>query len=182
MSTLDRRTRAEIGRSSNRRGKEAEQAVARWLREHGWPDAQRTVRTGWKVGDHQSRDRGDIDGTRGLCWQVKTSRDDFTDTRVLAVLAATADQAVASGADYGIAIERRAGKTDPGRWWAWMTAGDLYALAETARNPFVLAVPQPVLDVPVRLLLRDLVPLLHAAGYGAPATNPTTNEEGPAAP
>ncbi|GAA1962066.1 hypothetical protein [Amycolatopsis minnesotensis] len=181
MSTLDRQTRAEIGRSSNRRGKEAEQAVARWLREHGWPDAQRMVRTGWKVGDRRSRDHGDIDNTPRLAWQVKISPEDFTDSRVLVVLAATADQAVASGADYGIAIERRVGKTDPGRWWAWITAGDLYALAETARNPFVLAVPQPVLEMPVRLLLRDLVPLLHAAGYGIPATNPTTNEEGPAA-
>ncbi|WP_370944042.1 hypothetical protein AB5J62_33715 [Amycolatopsis sp. cg5] len=169
LSTVDRRTRAEIGRSSNRRGKEAEQALSRWLRENGWPDAQRTVRTGWRVGDRQSRDRGDIDGTPRLCWQVKTSAEDFTDNRVLKVLAATAEQATASGADYGIAVERRAGKTDPGRWLAWITAGDLYALAETARNPFVLAVAQPLLDVPVRLLLRDLVPLLHAAGYGSPA-------------
>ncbi|OXM69657.1 hypothetical protein [Amycolatopsis vastitatis] len=166
MTSLDRRTRAEIGRSSNRRGKEAEQAVARWLREHGWPDAQRTVRTGWRVGDRQSRDRGDIDGTPRLAWQVKTSSADFTDNQVGNVLAAAADQAVASGADYGIAVERRAGKSDPGAWFAWLTAGDLHQLAETARNPDVLTVAGPRLEVPVRLLLRDLAPLLHAAGYG----------------
>ncbi len=165
MSTLDRRSRAEIGRSANRKGKDAEQAVARFLREHGWPDAQRTVRTGWKSGDTRSRDRGDVDGTPGICWQVKTSVEDFTDTRVLRVLAATADQAVASGADLGIVVQRRNGAADPGRWWTWTTAGDLLALADAARNPDVLTVPEPHLSFPVRLMLADLVPLLHAAGH-----------------
>lgn len=165
MTTLDGRTRAEIGRSSNRRGKEAEQAVARYLRENGWPDAQRMVRTGWKVGDRQSRDCGDLDGTPRLCWQVKTSAGDFTDNRVLAVLTATTEQTVASGADYGVTIERRAGKTDPGRWWAWLTARDLHSLMDSAPAT-VLAAPEHRLDAPVRMLLRDLVPLLHAAGYG----------------
>ncbi|WP_103339896.1 hypothetical protein [Amycolatopsis sp. CA-126428] len=167
MTSLDRQTRADIGRASNRRGKTAEQAVARWLREHGWPDAQRTVRTGWRVGDRQSRDRGDIDGTPRIAWQVKTSSSDFTDNQVGKVLAAAADQAVASGADYGIAVERRAGKSDPGHWLAWLTAGDLHAIIETARDPDVLAVAEPRLEVPVRLLLCDLAPLLHAAGYGS---------------
>ena len=162
---LDRRTRREIGRAANRKGKDAEQAVARYLREHGWPDAQRTVRTGWKSGEHHSRDRGDIDGTPGICWQVKTSVDDFTDTRVLRVLAATADQAVASGADLGIVVQRRNGAADPGRWWTWTTAGDLLALAEAARNPDLLAVSEPHLNVPVRTMLADLVPLLHAARH-----------------
>ncbi|WP_158884068.1 hypothetical protein [Amycolatopsis anabasis] len=179
MTSLDRRTRADIGRAANNKGKEAERAVARYLREHGWPDAQRMVRTGWKTGDRASRDRGDIDGTPGLCWQVKTSAGDFTDHRVLDVLAETADQAVASGADYGIAVERRAGKTNPGRWWAWMPAGDLYNLVENARYPDVLTASGPDLNVPVRLLLRDVVTLLNAAGYGAPATTDTTPEESP---
>ena len=176
MSTLDHQTRSEIARASNRRGKEAEQAVARWLREHGWPDAQRTVRTGWRAGDHQSRDRGDIDGTPRLAWQVKTSASDFTDTGVRNVLAATTEQAVAAGADYGIAVERRVGKTSPGRWHAWMTAGDLHNLTQTARKPDMLTTTEPRLDVPVRLLLEDLAPLLYAAGYGTPATTEADRE------
>lgn len=166
MTTLDRQTRAEIGRASHRRGKEAEQALTRWLRTRGWPDAQRTVRTGWRVGDQRSADRGDIDGTPRLAWQVKTAAADFTDTAVLAVLAGTADQAVAAGADYGIVVQRRIGKTDPGRWHAWITAADLHSLIETAREPDRLPTVEPRLDAPVRMLLRDLVPLLHAAGYG----------------
>jgi hypothetical protein len=82
------------------------------------------------------------------------------------VLTAAADQAIASGTDYGIAIERRAGKSDPGHWLAWLTAGDLHDLIEAAPDPHVLTAAEPHLEVPVRLLLRDFAPLLHAAGYG----------------
>lgn len=172
MNTLDGRTRAEIGRSANRKGKDAEQAVARYLREHGWPGAQRMVRTGWKVGDQVSRDHGDITGTARLCWQVKTSASDFTDSRVLRVLAGTVDQAVAGGADYGIAIERRAGKTNPGRWFAWLSARDLAALL----SPAGATVAGRDETAPVRMLLEDLVPLLHAAGYGQPHSPQATAE------
>ena len=47
-----------------------------------------------------------------------------------------------------------------------MTAGHLHNLIETARAPHAVAIAETRLEVAVRLLLRDLAPLLHAAGYG----------------
>ncbi|AXB41277.1 MULTISPECIES: hypothetical protein [Amycolatopsis] len=63
-------------------------------------------------------------------------------------------------------VQRRDGKSDPGTWWAWLPAGDLAALIEFARDPDAVQVPNARLAVPVRLELADLLPLLHAAGYG----------------
>lgn len=169
VSTPDLRTRADIGRSSNNRGKDAERAVARYLAANGWPDAARMVRTGWKVGDKVARDRGDIDGIGPLCVQVKVRSTELSDNGVKAVLAQAADQAVAAGADLAFVVERRSGKADPEHWWAWLYVGDLYVLIESERDPNVLVVTMPQMNVPTRLRLGDLVTLLHRAGYGVAA-------------
>lgn len=166
VSTLDSRTRAEIGRSSNNRGKEAEQRVARYLAANGWPAAKRTVRTGWRVGDKVARDCGDIDGIGSLCCQVKVRSTELSDNGIKDVLAQAADQAVAAGADLGFVVERRAGKSDPEHWWSWLYVGDLYVLIESERDPNVLVVTMPQMNLPTRLRLGDLVTLLHRAGYG----------------
>lgn len=85
---------------------------------------------------------------------------------ILTVLAETTKQAVAAGADYGILVQRRDGKSDPGSWWAWLTVGDLAWLIETSRNPDVLLPADQLWDKPARMELADLLPLLHRAGYG----------------
>lgn len=85
---------------------------------------------------------------------------------VLGVLAATAEQAVAAAADYGIVVQRRDGKSDPGAWWAWLPVGDIASLIDAARNPDVLQLADPTLAMPARMELGDLVPLLRRAGYG----------------
>jgi Holliday junction resolvase-like predicted endonuclease len=169
MSNIDSRTRAQIGRTSRRKGIDAEQAVARYLAERGWPGAKRRVRTGWKVGDKVARDEGDIDGIDPLCCQVKTRSTELSDNGIRAVLAEAADQAVAAGADIPFVVERRAGKSDPGHWWAWLYVGDLYNLIESGRNPDVLTVTTPLITEPARLRLADLVTLLHRAGHGVAA-------------
>ncbi|WP_394360706.1 hypothetical protein [Amycolatopsis sp. SB7-3] len=84
------------------------------------------------------------------------------------ILGQTAEQAVTAGADYGVLVQRRDGKSDPGDWWVWLPAGDLAALIETARDPEIVQVTDPRHTMPVRLELADLLPLLHAAGYGEP--------------
>lgn len=73
---------------------------------------------------------------------------------------------MAAGADYGVLVQRRDGKSDPGDWWAWLPAGDLAALIDAARTPDVLRAADPRHVMPVRLELADLLPLLRAAGYG----------------
>ncbi|MFK0249254.1 hypothetical protein ACIQUM_31535 [Amycolatopsis azurea] len=84
------------------------------------------------------------------------------------ILGQTTGQAVAAGADYGVLVQRRDGKSDPGDWWVWLPAGDLAALIETSRDPEIVRVADPRHTMPVRLELADLLPLLHAAGYGEP--------------
>ena len=64
-------TASARGRSNMSKGKAAERAVARWLRENGWPQADRAVRTGYRSSLRTSDDPGDIVGTPGLAWQVK---------------------------------------------------------------------------------------------------------------
>lgn len=49
-----------------RRGTAAETAVAAYLQENGWPYAERRSLAG-------ALDKGDISGTPGLCWEVKST-------------------------------------------------------------------------------------------------------------
>lgn len=129
-----RRTRAEIGRFEQpaRKGRRAGRRPLLTRARLTQRATHRPNRS--ETGDRHSRDRGDIDGTPGLCWQVKTSTDAFTHTAVLGVLSATADQAVASGADYGIAVQRRAGKRDPADGGPGRLRATLYTLVENVRS------------------------------------------------
>ncbi|MER7009935.1 hypothetical protein ABT324_00705 [Saccharopolyspora sp. NPDC000359] len=165
--TTTTRSRSEIGRANNRKGKNTERrVVAGYLRESGWPDAERKPDPGWRSTDRACPDLGDIRGTDRLVWQVK-DRTDLSGLDIVRILAETAEQAIAAGADYGIVIQRCAGKADPGRWWAWLPVGDLAALVAAGQHDWP-AVLDPQLQVPARVELADLVPLLHAAGYGTP--------------
>ena len=141
------------------KGKAAERAVARWLRENGWPQADRAVRTGYRSSLRTSDDPGDIVGTPGLAWQVK----DCGTLTIPAWMAETATQATASGADFGILVVKQRGKASPGRWFAYVTAWEFHILLGGEKNS-----PTPVhADFPVRMELGELVPLLHVAGYGS---------------
>lgn len=159
------KSRAYLGRTNRARGIQAERDLARYLRAHGWPDAERTIATGMRTRDRARADRGDITGTPGLVWQVKYHTRDLIGATLVKALYATAEQTVAAGADYGFLIQRRDGKADPGMWWAHLPLGDLTTLAmrDTERIP-----DHAALMVPTRLALCHVVDLLHAAGY---ATN-----------
>jgi hypothetical protein len=159
------RSRAEIGRANRTRGIATERDVARYLRVNGWPDAERKPDTGWSTRDRTSPDAGDIRNTPGLAWQVK-SAPELTGEKLTTAMRQAADQAVAAGADYGIVMHRRAGKASPALWWAYLPLGDLSALLTGQGRPLV---DDPIWDAPVRLLLGNLVQLLHRAGYGTPA-------------
>lgn len=159
------RTRADIGRANRDKGQRAERDLSRWLRVHGWPNAERKWDNGWQAIDRRSADLGDIRGTPRLVWQSKV-RDQTPTSRELArMLADAADQACAAEADYGILVLRRTGKANPGDWWAYVSAGDIASLIVTAGG---LPAPVPELrnQVPVCLELAALLTLLHAAGYG----------------
>lgn len=149
------RTHSDIGRANNRKGKDRERKVVRYLREHGWPDADRTGHEAYRTATRTRADRLDITGTPGLVWSVK----DDASAQTRAWLAEVEHVCLRQNADLGMLVVRRFGKASPGQWWAWMTYSSLIVL-ETHR------VPRHQQHVPVRLELGDLVPMLHHAGYG----------------
>jgi len=153
-------SRAALGRASARKGKETERMVAAYLRDHGWPQAERMVRTGWRNRARTEQDPGDIRGTPSLVGQVK-STPSLSDVDIRRALDETAEQATA--ADYGVLVQRRNGKSDVGRWWAWLPLLDVCALS-TGEEKFLSR--NGNLDAPLRMQVGALVALLHRAGYG----------------
>lgn len=138
------------GAANRRKGHDAERALVTWLRANGWPHAERSVRTGFRSGDRELPDTGDVDGTPGIVWQVKNvARED-----IAAWLTETEAQRTAARAHFGVLVQRRSGKADPGRWWAWMRLGD-----------FSWPVYSQVF-APMRLEVRHLASLLRDMGYG----------------
>lgn len=152
------RTRSEIGRANARKGKDTERKVAGYLRDVGFPGAERAVRTGYRTAARDVADPGDITGTPGIVWQVKDcAREQIDDW-----LSEAEDQAVATGADLGVLVVRRRGHADPARWWAWLTLNDVGLLL-----PGRQLIPLRQARFPVRMELGHLVPMLHTAGYGS---------------
>lgn len=150
---------SDIGRAARAKGIKAERDLAKYLRTW-WPDAERTVITGWRSTDRESADLGDIRGTPGLAWQLKYITD-MTDKAIVDILHEVEQQRRAAKADYGIVVQRRSGKSDPGRWWAWLHSDDYVELCTKNAN---LHYPGPV--HPVRLQLGDLIRPLLNFGYG----------------
>src|SRR6476469_3650305 len=63
--------RSRLGAANRRRGAEAERKVAVWLRENGFPGAERAVRTAYTAGGRTAVDPGDITGLPAIVVQVK---------------------------------------------------------------------------------------------------------------
>jgi hypothetical protein len=149
-------------------GKDTEQRLARWLREHGgFPHAERTVRTGYRVSSRSMADAGDIDGCPGLAFQAKSLRPaDRAERAVPDWLLETEAQRQAAGADIGVLVVRRWGTTDVGRWWAFLPLPQL-----AGDGPFV----------PVRLELAHAVAYLHRVGYGCPDLLTSATRDGESA-
>ncbi|WP_017616363.1 hypothetical protein [Nocardiopsis salina] len=141
-------------------GTRAETGVVRYLREHGWPDAERRALAG-------GNDLGDVTGTPGLCWEIKSGRvaERATDGDIVRWLDETETERENSGADLGILITKRAGYSAErvGDWWAHLDLMTLFAVV-SARAPLA----PTILGEPVRMHVSTLVELLHTAGYGTP--------------
>lgn len=93
------------GRGANARGRKAENDLAAWLRDNGWPDAQRAAAA--------QHDRGDIAGLPGVCVEVKHCGDPMRALR-------DAQREVLEEAHgrLPVAVVRLPGVTDPADWWA----------------------------------------------------------------
>ena len=166
------------------RGKVTERMLANYLRAHGYPSAERAVKTGVRTVDREVVDPGDITGTPGLVWQAKALRPlTRAENEVPAWMLETEEQRVGANADLGVLVVRR-DQRPPEQWFAFVPLADLYAL-HGITGPAVLGIPSPdrlvILTVPARLYLGDLVTLLRRCGYGDPITEPQpATGDGPA--
>ena len=90
------------------KGSAAERAVANWLADRDWPDAERR----YDAGRHD--DRGDIRGIPGVTVEVKNHQ-----RLDLAGWVAELEQVMANaGHDLGFVVVKKRGTTDVGRWYA----------------------------------------------------------------
>lgn len=150
---------AERGKANRRKGHDAERAACRWLRDNGFPGAERSVRAGFTAHDRSIADLGDITGVPGIVFQVK----DVARSDIPKWMEETEQQRQAAEADHGLLVQRRRGTADVGKWWVHVT-GRTFAVLLTGRQD------APEFECVARVTLAELVPLLWRAGYGtAPA-------------
>lgn len=145
-------------------GTAAETAVVRWLQANGWPHAERRALRG-------NQDAGDVTGTPGVCWEVKAGQAaiNASDGQIADWLTEVIRETTHGHGEFGILIQRRRGKADPGNWWSWLPLIDLVRLADrcSTRPGGGLFTPD-IGGAPCRLRLADLTNLLRDAGYGDP--------------
>ena len=152
---------------SKAKGTAAETACVRWFRANGFPHADRQPLRGGK-------DAGDLALTAGIVAEIKAVSKGGTGQPPAQLLGSWMAQAEAervnADADYCPLIVKRAGTTDVGRWWCYMTVRDMgLLLAEVDLHPAVS--PDPVC-----MSVHTATRLLRAAGYGAPLDEETRDD------
>lgn len=155
LAYYERTGAADVTNRPKAIGTAAETAVVRYLREHGFPHAERRALAG-------AFDLGDVTGTPGVCWEVKGGQAAKTasDGQVEAWLVETEVERANSRSDVGVLVMARAGigPVNAGRWWAILPV-------------IVAATPQHATAggqdwLTVRVQLSQACTLLRAAGYG----------------
>lgn len=156
-------------KSDRDRGVVTERKLANYLRAHGFPHAERAVKTGVRTRDRTVDDPGDITGTPGLVWQAKALRPlTRAENEVPAWMLETEQQRAGARANLGILVLRRDQRPTE-QWFAFLPLADLYALRGVELPESLMAVDREALAAqPARLFLGDLVTLLRACGYGDP--------------
>lgn len=155
------RTPQEIGRSNLARSKEDERKVAGYFRSTGlFPLAERAVRTGFKAVGERGADPGDITNTPGLVTSVKSYTDVALVERFVPGWLEELERMQWLDHSIRILVVRRYGKTDPGDWWCFMRLGQLLPLIDPDRVTCTRRTET------VRMLLRDVVPLIADSGVG----------------
>jgi predicted alpha/beta hydrolase len=102
------------GAASRNKGKRAELAVAKWLRDNGWQAVTTRAASGMQQGD-------DLATNTGLSWEVKD--------HARLELAAWIDQAAANAdGKPAVVIHKRRGVASPDGWYCTMTGADLMRL------------------------------------------------------
>lgn len=147
-----------MSKADTNRGKDTERKVVAWLRDNGWPHAERTITTGASNGARTRDDLGDITGTPAITWQVKSLRPaNRAERAVDGWMVEVAMQSRAASSDVGVLVVRREGTADVGEWWAWLSVHDLISLHGTFEI-------QPAGHV--RMTVDQAATMLRRSGYG----------------
>ena len=100
-----------MGANSRNKGANAERAVTSWLRDNGFPYAERRIAG-------MDDDKGDVTGIGPLVVEVKDrDRHDFP-----AYYRQLLDEMEAAGVNDGIVLAKRKRHPSPGEWYALMPA------------------------------------------------------------
>lgn len=138
--------------NSQAKGKRGELAVVDYLKPW-FPDARRTVRTGFRNAKSSAADEGDIDGTPGMCFQVKVLADELVSGKVLqGIYAETVEQAAGR---MPLIVNKRNGLGEVGQWWVWLAVGDLVRL-KSGMPSYMVDGGQTLVRVPMFNLIVDL--------------------------
>jgi len=114
--TTQKEGRGVSGAASRNKGKRAELAVAKWLRDNGWQAVTTRAASGMQQGD-------DLATNTGVSWEVKDHGR--------MELAAWIDQATANGNGRpAVVMAKRRGKASPDEWYAVLSGADLLRLLQ----------------------------------------------------
>lgn len=119
------------------KGTAAETAVVTYLRDHGWPYAERRSLNG-------ALDRGDVTGCPGLCFEVKYAGFGI---KMSSWLGETAAETLNSRADFGVLVVKPSGLGEARvhLWYAIMAGGEFDRLLAVERSTeLVIAHKDPV--------------------------------------
>jgi len=105
------------------KGTSAETAVVNFLREHGFPHAERRALTG-------ANDQGDVSGCIGLAIEIKNHKE----YKFPKWIKETQIEKENANADFGILVVKPngVGVSNTGQWWAVMTLEDMTSLVRDA--------------------------------------------------
>lgn len=139
--------------NSRTKGRSAEQAVARYFRDHISPESRRVVAAGWSNGRTSGADLGDVHAP-GLCIQVKSLARPLAGKLLADTWRETQAQTAALAAHTGrtansLIVEKRPGSADVGRWWVHLSSR-VYVALVTGAPRFVAS------DHLVRVELGDI--------------------------
>jgi hypothetical protein len=116
--------------NADAKGKRYERALVEVLKVSGFADARRTVRTGFRNAKTQADDEGDIDGTPGLCFQMKALKTELVPGVVLDRIY---DEArVQAAGRMPLIVNHRVGHGSSLNWWLWLGVEHLVQLVTEA--------------------------------------------------
>ena len=126
------------------KGTRAETLVVRWLRENGFPHAERAPLKG-------NKDAGDINVTAGLIAEVKNvnlTTGFPADGQLTKWMAETEAEIKNAEAELGYLVVKRKGTQDVGRWFCFTPLGDqgwtMTTVAQRARTLRIAGYGDPI--------------------------------------